>query len=140
MTPIDQAVRLRCIDGVPRVRASTQELDVDAAARSRRGLSAPWLPNDRRAQGETPWRQQHPSCLRGSSGGALPARQGRGALVAVTLVGNSPDVGLAILGSVEDELGEITSRLTNSSGAQAYAVTQELFETAFRATGPDYWR
>jgi hypothetical protein len=51
-----------------------------------------------------------------------------------------PEVGLAILGSVAGELGEITSRLTDSSGAQAYAVTQELFETAFRASGPDYWR
>jgi hypothetical protein len=52
----------------------------------------------------------------------------------------APDVGSAIVQSVADELAEITSRLSESSGAEAEAVTRELFETTFRATGPDYWR
>jgi hypothetical protein len=51
---------------------------------------------------------------------------------------SAPEVGSAILRSAE--LGEITSRLSEATGAEAEAVTRELFETAFEATGPDYWR
>jgi len=39
-----------------------------------------------------------------------------------------------------DQLGEITSRLGGTTGAEAEAITRELFDTAFAATGPDYWR
>jgi hypothetical protein len=49
----------------------------------------------------------------------------------------APDVASAIVGSVADELGAMTSRATDSEGAEAEAVTRELFETEFRATGPD---
>lgn len=51
-----------------------------------------------------------------------------------------PDVGSAIVRSAADQLGEITSRLTHATGAEAEAVTRELFERTFRASGPDYWR
>jgi hypothetical protein len=51
-----------------------------------------------------------------------------------------PEVGSAIVRSAADELGEITSRVTHATGAEAEAVTRELFESTFPATGPDYWR
>jgi hypothetical protein len=52
----------------------------------------------------------------------------------------APDVASAIVGSVADELGAITSRATDAIGAEADAVAKELFGMEFRATGPDHWR
>ena len=51
-----------------------------------------------------------------------------------------PDVAIGVLRAVADELEAITSRATESEGSEAYAVTQELFETELRATAPDHWR
>jgi hypothetical protein len=52
----------------------------------------------------------------------------------------APDAGKAVLSSVADELAAITSRANDAVGADAYALTQELFEMEFRASAPDPWR
>jgi len=52
----------------------------------------------------------------------------------------APDIASAILDSIAGELGAITARADGARGAEAEAVTDELFGTSFTATGPDYWR
>jgi hypothetical protein len=51
-----------------------------------------------------------------------------------------PDVADGILRAIANELGAITARATGSHGAEAEAVARDLFKSAFRASGPDYWR
>jgi hypothetical protein len=53
---------------------------------------------------------------------------------------SAPDVATAVLRAIADQLEGITSRATETEGLDAYAVTQELFKTEFRASGPDHWR
>ena len=140
---------LRCGYGASRIPASTQEPQFDASARSRARVSAAWFHHHGGARRQGPGREQH-SSRRGRAFGGLhgEARARRTcALAVLSVVGHpgnqfaaAPDVGSAIVPSVADELGEITSRLSQATGAEAEAVTREMFETTFRATGPDYWR
>jgi len=52
----------------------------------------------------------------------------------------APEVAGRILSSIVDELSTITMRAGQVRDAEADALTEELFATSFRATGPNHWR
>lgn len=52
---------------------------------------------------------------------------------------DAPQVATAILASVADRLSEVTAEATEARGEGAEAVTQRLFSTDFRASGPNHW-
>jgi hypothetical protein len=52
----------------------------------------------------------------------------------------APEAAKTVLFAASDELAAFTSRASQAAGAEANAVTKELFEMEFRATAPDPWR
>ncbi|HEY3923810.1 MAG TPA: hypothetical protein VGL75_04550 [Acidothermaceae bacterium] len=51
----------------------------------------------------------------------------------------APWVAVEILNCVVHELDAITARVSGTSGAEADAITREIFATAFRGSGPNHW-
>jgi hypothetical protein len=52
----------------------------------------------------------------------------------------APDVATSVLRQIAEPLEAITARATEAKGAEAFAVTEDLFATEFRARAPDRWR